>query len=154
MGRQINDAGVSLIKSFESFEANPYLDQAGVATIGYGTTLYLDGTPVTMQDSPIDEPTAAQLLGSLLTNEYCPQVEAVVTVTITDNMFAALVSFTYNEGIGSLKESTVLKCNNSRNWQDAARAFALWNKAKINGALVVDPGLVRRRAAEATLYLS
>ena len=103
-----------------------------------------------MQDSPIDEPTAAQLLGNLLNNEYCPQVESVVTVTINDNQFAALVSFTYNLGIGSLKQSTLLRCTNVYNWPDAANAFLLWNKA---GGVVV-PGLTRRRQAESTLYLS
>lgn len=150
MSRQINQAGIDLIKSFESFKANPYKDITGIPTIGYGTTLYLDGTKVTMDDTPIDEPSASQLLESILNNEYCPQVESVVTVTITDNQFAAMVSFTYNLGIGSLKESTFLRCTNAYNWKDAANAILLWNKA---GGTVM-PGLTRRRLAESQLYLT
>lgn len=150
MSRQINQSGIDLIKSFESFRTNPYKDLTGIPTIGYGTTLYLDGTKVTMEDSPIDEPTASQLLQNLLNNEYCPQVENAVTVTISDNQFAAMVSFTYNLGIGSLKQSTFLRCTNAYNWKDAASSMLLWNKA---GGVVV-PGLTRRRLAESQLYLT
>src|ERR1700677_2537213 len=133
MSRQINQAGIDLICQYEGFKPNPYLDITGLPTIGFGVTKYQDGTPVTMQDPPIDQDTAIQLLTDLLNNEYCPQVESVVTVNISDNAFAALVSFTYNLGIQSLKESTVLKCTNMKNWQDASMAFSLWNKARVGG---------------------
>ena len=33
----------ALIKDFEKFRADPYLDSVGVPTIGYGTTQYPDG---------------------------------------------------------------------------------------------------------------
>ena len=154
MAREINDAGLQLIKSFEGFKSNPYRDITGLPTIGYGTTHYQDGTQVTMQDSPIDEPTASQLLEDLLNTEFCPQVEKIVKVPITDNQFAALVSFTYNMGVGSLTESTILRCTNMKNFEDASRAFLLWNKARVRGELVVEPGLTRRRQAEADLFLT
>jgi lysozyme len=154
MSRQINQAGLDLIKQYEGFRPNPYVDVAGHVTIGYGTTHYQDGTEVTMQDQPIDEPTAAQLLEDLLNNEFCPQVENVIKVTITDNQFAALVSFTYNMGIGSLTQSTILRCTNASNWDDASRAFLLWNKARVGGELVAEPGLTKRRQVEADLFLS
>src|SRR5690625_6642673 len=37
---------VELIKEMESFRAKPYIDAAGVATIGYGTTVYPNGDSV------------------------------------------------------------------------------------------------------------
>ena len=46
--------------------------------------------------------------------------------------------------------STVIKRHNAGDHQAAARAFGLWNKA---GGKVW-PGLTRRRAAEAALYLT
>lgn len=46
--------------------------------------------------------------------------------------------------------SSVIKAHNRGDHQAAARAFSLWNKA---GGKVW-PGLTRRRAAEAALYLS
>lgn len=45
----------------EGFRSEPYLDTVGVATIGYGATKVL-GKPVLLTDTPIDEPTARQIL--------------------------------------------------------------------------------------------
>jgi len=153
MSRQINDAGLALIKNAEGFRSNAYPDPATKAepyTIGYGSTHYQDGTLVTMKDNPIDEPTASQLLKDLLNAEFCPKVEALLTVNVNDNQFAALCSLSYNIGIGNFKQSTVLRCTNFKNWQDAADSFLLWNKA--NGKVM--PGLVARRQAESNLYKS
>lgn len=154
MSRQINDLGLQLIKEFESFKANPYVDMVGRVTIGYGTTHYSDGTEVTMQDSPIDEPTASGLLQDLLNTEFCPGVAKLITVNISDNQFAALVSLAYNIGLGNFKQSTVLRCTNMKNWDDAARSFLLWDKGTVNGEKVSIPGLARRRQAESALFKS
>jgi lysozyme len=154
MARQINDAGLQLIKEFEGFKANPYVDMVGKVTIGYGTTHYTDGTEVTMQDDPIDEPTASQLLNDLLNTEFCPGIEKAIKVTITDNQFAALVALAYNIGLGNFQQSTVLRCTNMKNSDDAARAFLLWDKGTVNGEKVVIPGLTRRRQAESDLFRS
>ena len=45
----------------EGFRAEPYLDTVGVPTVGYGTTRIL-GRAVSMNDQPIEEPLARQLL--------------------------------------------------------------------------------------------
>jgi lysozyme len=68
---------------------------------------------------------------------------------MTDNQFAALVSFAYNCGVGNLKSSSLLKHFNSGKIQEAAQEFLRWTKAKG----VVMPGLVRRREAEKALFL-
>ena len=51
----------ALIKQFEGFEAEPYLDGVGVPTIGYGATTYEDGTPVTMNDAAISQARGEEL---------------------------------------------------------------------------------------------
>jgi len=153
VSRQINDAGLQLIKSFEGFKPDVYVDIAGHYTIGYGTCFYADGTPVNKGDPSIDEPTAAQLLQSKLNSEFCPGVEKLITVNINDNQFAALVALAYNIGLGNFQQSTVLRCTNMKNWDDAARAFLLWDKGTVNGERVVVPGLLRRRQAESELFL-
>lgn len=126
----------------------------GKATIGYGTTFYQDGSSVTMQDAPIDEPTAAQLLQIKLNTEFCPGVEKLIKVTINDNQFASLVCLAYNIGLGNFTQSTVLRCTNAKNFNDAAMAFLLWDKGTVNGEKVVIPGLQRRRQAESDLFKS
>lgn len=66
----------------------------------------------------------------------------------TQNQFDALVSFAYNLGLGSLKESTLLRRHKEGSYAGAALEFGRWNKA--SGKVM--PGLTRRRAAEAKLY--
>jgi lysozyme len=80
---------------------------------------------------------------------YEDAVEKNVTVPLNQNQFDALTSFVYNCGPGALRGSTLLKLLNQGNYQGAAAQFARWNKA---GGKVW-PGLVRRRAAEASLFL-
>lgn len=152
--RILNANGFSLIRSFEGFSETPYKDQVGRWTIGYGTTFYSGGRAVTKDDESLTRDQASDILEDLLNSEYCPEVERAVEVSISDNQFAALVSFTYNEGIGNLLQSTVLKCTNMKNWNDAALAFMLWTKIRVNGELVQNLGLTRRRKAEQLLYLT
>jgi lysozyme len=73
-----------------------------------------------------------------------------VDVALTQNQFDALVSFTFNVGVGAEAASTLLKVLNAGNYQAAADQFLRWDH--VNG--VVDPGLTRRRQAEQALFLS
>jgi GH24 family phage-related lysozyme (muramidase) len=75
---------------------------------------------------------------------------AIGGAATTQPQFDALVSFSYNVGIGNLTKSTLLKLHKAGDYAGAANQFALWNKA----AGKVLPGLTRRRAAEAALYRS
>lgn len=78
------------------------------------------------------------------------QVLALVKVPLTANQLGALVSFTYNLGAQSLKESTLRRLLNEGDYVGAAGQFARWNKA----AGKVLKGLVKRRAAEAALFVA
>jgi GH24 family phage-related lysozyme (muramidase) len=80
--------------------------------------------------------------------DTCRDVEALVDVPLGDNQFAALVSFTFNLGRGSLAKSMLLKKLNAGDYAGASAEFQRWNKA---GGKVLD-GLVRRRTAEAELF--
>ncbi len=73
---------------------------------------------------------------------------AIGGAATTQHQFDAMVSFSYNVGIGNLTKSTLLKLHKAGDYAGAANQFALWNKA----AGKVLPGLVMRRAAEAALY--
>jgi lysozyme len=64
--------------------------------------------------------------------------------------FDALVSFSYNVGLGNLQRSTIRIKANRGEWEAAADAFLLWNKA---GGKVL-AGLDRRRREERALFLS
>ena len=140
--------GIELIKLFEGFRSKPYLCPAKVPTIGYGATFYPNGKKVTMQDTPINEEQATNLLRDML-GSYEKSVDSFVRDDINQNQFDALVSFVYNLGAGSLKMSTLLKKVNADPNDPTIKAeFMKWVKA---GGKTL-PGLVRRRTAEAELY--
>ena len=148
-----NEAGIAIIKKWESFMAKPYLCPAGVPTIGYGSTFYPNGTKVTMKDKAITKEEAHQLLVNALVKTFEPEVDKAVVNEINDNQFSALVSFTYNMGIGNLKESTLLKKVNAGDYLGASKEFKRWNKARVKGVLQVLAGLTSRRKDEAELFV-
>jgi lysozyme len=135
--------GIALITEFEGFREKAYQDVVGVWTIGYGFTLGVQ---------PGDTITKAQAKARLA--RELDSYEAAVTRACTNepnqNEFDALVCFAFNVGAAGMAKSSVIKAHNRGDHQAAARAFSLWNKA---GGKVW-PGLTRRRAAEAALYLT
>lgn len=135
--------GVHLIQSFEGFRAHAYRDVVGVWTIGYGFTKGVkEGDTITKEE-------AADKMRRFVLPEFENAVFVACSVRPNQNQFDAMVSFAYNVGVAGFRRSSVLKAHNRGDTQSAARAFSLWNKA---GGKVY-PGLTRRRAAEAALYL-
>ena len=142
--------GIELIKKYEGFESEPYLCPAAVPTIGYGATYYPDGKRVTMDDEPITEHYADFMLRKML-GSYEEGVNRYVQTDINQNQFDALVSFTYNLGLGAFKSSTLLKkINVDPNDETIPDEFRRWVKA---GGVTLN-GLVKRREEEAQLYIS
>jgi lysozyme len=143
---QINAAGLALIKEFEGLRLAAYLCPAGVATIGYGTTVYPDGRRIRVGDEITQQQAEDYLRNDLRAFER--EVERMVLVPVNENQFSALVSFAYNCGAQALQKSTLLRYINAHEFVAAAGEFARWNQA----AGKVLPGLVRRRAAERELF--
>lgn len=139
----------NLIKKYEGFSEKPYKCSAGVPTIGYGSTFYLNGNKVTMKDSPISEEVALSILFSVV-EDFSKKVEKLLNVSVNQNQFDALVDFAYNLGIGNLQKSTLLKLVNNKDFVGASKQFKLWNKA--NGKVL--NGLTKRRKEEEELFLS
>ena len=101
-----------VIKEFEGYSSKPYLCPSGIPTIGYGNTMHLNGERVTMDDPEIDEKEASKmLLDTIKTVEK--QVKNVLEVKLKAHQLAALISFTYNVGIGNFSNSTLLAWLNS-----------------------------------------
>src|SRR5215469_18047911 len=119
-----------LIKGFEAFKANPYLDSAGVPTIGWGTIAYPDGTRVTMFDPAITGDYGEECLVFEMTQK-CAGVSSYLARVPTINQAAAMVSLTYNIGVPAFSTSTVVNEFNAGNTNSAADAFLLWDKAHV-----------------------
>lgn len=146
---QISDEGLALVKSFEGYLTKQpdgscvaYLCPAKVPTIGWGCT---EGVTLGMRWTEAEA--TAGLRREIAKHEAA--VNRLVTVDINQNERDALISFSYNCGIGALQKSTLLKRLNSGDRAGAAAAFALYNKA---GGKVLN-GLVARRSREAALFL-
>ena len=120
-------------------------------TIGYGTIKYPNGRAVRRGDT-ITRSQAEQYL-QWEVNSKARDVDAAIGsgVSLYQSQFDALVSFTYNLGIGALRRSDLLK-KVKTNPQDRTirNEFMRWVYA--GGKKL--RGLVNRRAAEADLYFS
>ena len=149
------------ISASEGFRTEPYLDSAGIPTIGKGTTFYEDGRPVTLQDAPITEARADELL-----NFYVGTVEEKLRNAypkmqdMNPNEIDAIMSFTYNVGANFVDApsgfETMQKGLNTGDTKVISDAFKLYNK-HINkddpeGPLVISEGLTTRRKNEENLF--
>lgn len=138
--------GRQLIQRHEGLRLKTYVDPVGVNTIGYGST--------GEHAYPGNEITQAQaeeiLADDLLTAERA--VNRLVTVSLTQSQFDALVSFTFNLGSGALERSTLLRKLNAGDYEGASAEFGRWINGRVNGKLTPLPGLVKRRADEAALF--
>jgi len=151
----ISNKGVDFIKNEEKFMSKPYLDSVKVPTIGYGSTVYLDGSKVTLKDKSITEKQATELLMLKLQRQYVPAVNKALTREVNQNQFDALVSLCYNIGTGGIASSTLIKKVNASPCDTSITYwFSVWNKGTVNGVKVELKGLTNRRAREAKLYFS
>lgn len=150
---KISDAGLELIRGFEGYHdelpdgsCRAYLDKLAkphIWTIGYGCTEGIAGGMVWTHDEAV-----AALAREIAKHEAA--VTRLITVELNQHEFDALVSFSYNCGAGALEKSTLRRKLNAGDRRGAASEFKRWNKA---GGKVW-PGLVDRRAREATLFLT
>jgi lysozyme len=141
---QTSEKGLDLIRKYEGLQLVAYVCPAGKLTIGYGHT-----GPDVKAGQKIDEVRADELLIKDV-QRFEGSVNELVRVPMTQGMFDALISFTFNLGAGSLKSSTLLKKLNADDVAGAADQFLRWNKA--NGKELA--GLTARRQSERKLFLA
>ena len=145
----------NLIKELEGFKAQAYLDGAGVPTIGYGTT-QVNGQPVNMGMN-CTEKEALKWLKDYLVADYDRLViwchSQPLSIILTDNQAAAILSFTYNAGWKSFVNSSMAKQIINGDYNAAAAAFEKWNKIRVNGKLTFSPGLFNRRMKEEACFI-
>ena len=144
----INRDTLDLVKQFEGLELKAYHDPVGVLTIGYGYTNRAGFGPGVKQGEVWTEGRAEDMLREGL-RRFGDKVLPLLLYTPTENQFGAMVSLAYNIGMTNFASSTCLKRFNEGDVEGAAEALTWFNKA---GGKVLR-GLVRRRAAEKTLFL-
>jgi len=141
----LDQNGINIIKEFEGFKAYPYLDSAGLLTIGYGHLIKKG--ELFERDISIEE---AEIILAQDAGFAINAVNNFVLVPLSQNQFNSLVSFVFNVGVGAFARSTMLGKINKKDYQGAFDEFKRWNKAGGN----VVAGLVNRRRKEAALFLA
>ena len=134
--------GRNLIKTFEGYRSEAYLCPAGVWTIGYGHTRGVQEGDTCTKDQ-----------AEIFLKEDLREAEMTVEsqgLNLSQLQFDALVSLVYNIGSGNFQESTLLKRLKASTAASESLEEA-WKRWKYAGGEVMN-GLIRRRAAEWTLY--
>lgn len=155
-----SDNGLAFIASYEGFYANPYWDVSRFS-IGYGCSYDAAKAKYGDNCAPITEEQAMELMKDELSDKEA-SLNMYLTnnsISLNQNQFDALMSFTYNVGTswlynknddGTPYKIQAMLLDHPSTWTEARaqEAFGSWVKAN----KVVLDGLVKRRAAEATLF--
>lgn len=154
---QPSDLLIDFLKREEDFRATAYEDgkREGVQlySIGFGHQIGADEAQ--LRTASLSEADAERYLMEDM-HDAVVAVQNAVTVPLTQGQFDALVSFTYNVGVGSKVRdtgflgSTLLEKINDGDMEAAQKEFARWTFSggeKSNG-------LILRRAREAALFAS
>jgi GH24 family phage-related lysozyme (muramidase) len=136
-----------LIRDSEGCRLSAYRDTGGIWTCGFGCTGKDIGPKTKWSRSYANAMLrirASQALDDALRASPGLRNESAGKLTAT-------ADFIYNLGINNYLSSTLKKSIDAGNWGDAQRQIVRWNKARVDGELVVLPGLTARRAKEAAL---
>lgn len=142
---KISSNGLNMIKKWEGCRLKAYRDVSGILTIGYGHTGKICGSPIT-EGMTIDQMQADVLLA----DDVAWAEKAVNAMAdrrgfnLNQNQFDALVSFTFNCGVGNLNTL----CQTPRTLSDIGDKITLYNKS--NGKVI--QGLINRRNDEQKLF--
>jgi lysozyme len=143
---QVSRDAVELIKRFEGYRRASAKLADGRWTIGYGHTKSArEGVEISEADAE------ALLLYDLA--EVSAAVNRLTFTPLTQNQFDALCSFALNIGLENFRTSGVLRRINEGAMLQAAYAIEMWRKADFEGERIVVDALIRRRAAEKSLFL-
>jgi len=143
---QYSKNGLHLTESFEGVRLSAYPDPGTGGdpwTIGYGHT-----GPEVHSGMTITQEQAELYLAEDVKRAEA-DVNAKLTVEVTQDEFDALVDFAFNCGCGNLNNSTLLKKLNAGDFEGAAQEFLKWDMAAGHHMA----GLLRRRQAEELLFL-
>lgn len=158
LGYAVSSTYENLIARLEGFRSEPYQDQAGLWTIGFGHLIkpgdgfWSPSNPNGKKSISVDEARALYESDSAAARAA---VQSNVRVGLTDAQFAALTSLAFNIGSGAFARSTLVRKLNEGDYAAAADQFRVWNKyTDDSGELVTSAGLTVRREKEREIFLS
>ena len=157
---KISARGIQLIKHWEGVRYRPYICSARLHTIGVGHVLYpdqgrlpldqRDAYPLKAEDNRVFSGAEVDgILGADL-RRFEVGVAKLFPVGLTQGQNDALVSFSFNLGLGGVQRSTLRQKVLRGEVEAAADEFLKFTR----GGGKILPGLVKRRNDERALFLS
>lgn len=143
----VSPSGIAAMKRFEGCALKAYPDpgsrDGGPWTIGFGAT----GPGISEGTVWTQEQADARFMADLRRFENLVEA-ALGNAPTSQQQFDAITSITYNIGIGSLRQSTLLRRHKAGDFAAATDEFGRWiyNDGKLM------KGLRSRRAKEAAIY--
>jgi lysozyme len=157
---KVSQKCIEQIKKDEGVRSRPYQCPALLWTVGVGHVIDPNHAKVPLADRkqlPIpagwDRVLSSEEIDEILRkdlNRFEAGVLRLIKVPLTQGQFDALVSFSFNVGLGNLQNSTLRMKVNRSEYEAAAEQFLVWTKA---GGKVL-PGLVKRRTHEKEMFES
>lgn len=149
---------IEMIKHHEGVRTKPYRCPALLWTVGVGHVIDPNHIRVKFEDrknialpDEWNRVLSMAEVDRILAEDLATFERGVLRLCptgLTQGRFDALVSFSFNVGLGNLQRSTIRMKHNRGDFEEAAEAFMQWTKA---GGKEL-PGLVKRRKDEKALY--
>lgn len=147
---------IDYLKRREDFAATPYLDAAGIWTIGYGHVIRPHEKKSLFL---LTEPQAELLLDQDCDpiELYLDAIQSNFKIRLNQHQFDGLVSFAFNAGLRALEDSTLLKFVRAGDFESAAAEFDRWiyitrtDKGGVQRK-VRSRGLVNRRRMDRAIF--
>lgn len=157
---KVSEKLIEMIKHDEGVKTSPYQCPALLWTVGVGHVIDPNHAKVKLADrKQLSIPAGWNRVLSMAEVDailkqdlarFEAGVERLCPGGMTQGQFDALVSFSFNVGLGNLQNSTLRMKHNRKDFEAAANEFLKWNKA---GGKVLK-GLDKRRKGEKALYES
>ena len=157
---KISARGIQLIKHWEGVRYRPYICSARLHTVGVGHVLYpaqgrlpldqRDAFPLELHDNRTFSKDEVDGILSTDLIRFETGVARLFPMVLTVGQNDALVSFSFNLGLGGVQRSTLRQKVLRGETQEAADEFLKFTR----GGGKILPGLVKRRRDERALFLS
>jgi lysozyme len=157
---KVSPSAIEMIKHHEGIRFRPYRCPALLWTVGVGHVIDPTHTRIPLNDrknlsipNGWDRVISMAEVDEILASDLATFERGVLRLCpagLTQGRFDALVSFSFNVGLGNLQRSTIRMKHNRGEFDAAAESFMAWTKA---GGKEL-PGLVKRRKDERALYLT
>ena len=156
----VSEKAIEVIKHHEGVRQKPYRCPAKLWTVGVGHVLYpeqgklpmdqRDAFNIKIEDFRVFSMEEVDAILRADLDRFERGVERYITVPLTQGMFDALVSFSFNVGLGTLQRSTLRQKLNRGDKEGAADELLKYCMA---GGKILR-GLQNRRIDERALFLS